>query len=59
MYVFNERERERVHMSWGEGQGQRESQAGYMLSVEPDLGLDPTTLGSWPELKSRVGHSTD
>ena len=26
-----------------------------MLSVEPDSGLNPTTLGSWPELKSRVG----
>lgn len=25
------------------------------LSVEPDSGLDPKTLRSWPELKSRVG----
>ena len=29
------------------------------LSVEGDAGLNPKTLGSWPELKSRVGRSTD
>ena len=44
-----ERERER----------ERESYAGSTLSMEPDAGLDPMTLGSWPELKSRVGHSND
>ena len=30
-----------------------------MLSTEPDVGLKPTTLGSGPEPKARVGHSTD
>ena len=30
-----------------------------MLSVEPNMGLDPVTLGSWPEPKSRVRHSSD
>ena len=29
-----------------------------MLSAEPDMGLDPTTLESWPEPKSRVEHLT-
>ena len=26
-----------------------------MLSSEPDMGLNPTTLGSWPEPKLRFG----
>ena len=30
-----------------------------MLSVGPSMGLDPMTLGSWPELKSRVRRSTN
>ena len=30
-----------------------------MLSMEPGLGLDLTTLRSWPEPKSRVGCSTN
>ena len=42
-----------------QGQRERESQAGFTLSAEPDAGLDPTTLRSRPELKSRVGYSTD
>ena len=33
-------------MSGAEGQRERESQAGSMLSVEPDAGLDHMTLGS-------------
>ena len=32
---------------------------GSMLIVEPHVGLNPTTLGSLPEPKSRVSHSTD
>ena len=36
------------------GTGERESQAGSTLSTEPDARLDPLTLGSWPEPKSRV-----
>ena len=42
-----------------ERQRERESQAGSTLSAEPDVGLHPTTLGSWPELKSRYGRSTN
>lgn len=40
-----------------EGRREKESQANYVLSVKPDMGLDPTTLK--PELKSAVGHPTD
>ena len=29
------------------------------LSAEPDVGLNPTILGSWPEPGSRFGRSTD
>ena len=29
------------------------------VSAEPDAGLNLTTLGSWPQLESRVGRSTD
>ena len=38
---FFEREIERER-----GDGQRESQAGSTLSTEPDVGLEPRTLGS-------------
>ena len=41
----------------GEREWMNESQAGSTLSTEPDTELDPTTLGSWPEPKSRVGSS--
>jgi len=45
---------------WGEGQREREreSQADSALSTEPDAGLDPTTLRSFPERKPRVGGIT-
>ena len=35
----------RKHTGWGgaEGMGKRESQAGYELSTEPDMWLDPVT----------------
>ena len=50
-------------MGEAEKEGARERipsrQAGSMLSAEPDAGLDLMTLGSLPELKSRVKHSTD
>ena len=45
-----ERERDR------EGEG--ESQAGSMLSTEPDAGLYSTIRGSRPDLILRVGHLT-
>ena len=58
IFIF---ERECAHMhEQGRGRGrERESQAGFMLGSEPNNGLDPMTLGSWPELKSRAGCSTD
>ena len=41
---------------WG---GRRESQSASLLSMEPNAGLDPATLRSWPKPKSRLGRSTD
>jgi len=48
-------------MSSGKGRGQREreSQAVSLLSFEPSVGLDLTTLRSGRETKSRVGYLTD
>lgn len=43
-----EREREREESTWGWGeaevQGERESQVDSPQSIEPDSGLNPTTL---------------
>ena len=44
IYLF-ERERERESMS-REGGAEREGEADSLLSREPDVGLDPRTLGS-------------
>ena len=41
-----------------EREKERESQAVSTLSAEPKAGLDPTTPGSLPALKSRIGCST-
>ena len=38
--------RERAHTSRGGEEGERECQAGSMLSVEPDVGLNLTMLRS-------------
>lgn len=39
----------------GRGRGrQEESQADYVLRPEPDVGLDPLTLGSRPELDDQL-----
>ena len=44
IYFFREAERE---SKVGRGaEGEKESQAGSMLSEEPDVGLNPMTLGS-------------
>ena len=51
VYSF-ERERER-----GGGGAEGEGQADSMLSMKPDARLNPMTLRSWPELKSRIKHS--
>jgi len=32
--------------------GLREGEVGFPLSREPNAGLDPRTLGTWPELKA-------
>ena len=48
--------RDRVNVSWEEGQRKRERIPGRLYAEhEPDVGLDPMTLGSWLELKSRAG----
>ena len=46
--LFLEREGESACAQGGgaEGEGERESQAESLLSVEPNMGLDPTTLRS-------------
>jgi len=46
----NKLEREKESMNGGgvEGEGEADSP----LSREPDVGLDPRTLGSWPEPKA-------
>ena len=50
---WRERERERERGRRRE----RKSQACSILGTEPNVGLDLMILGSWPELKSRLGHS--
>ena len=55
IFIF---EREYVSRGEEEREKESESQAGSTLRAEPDAGLDPTTPGSWPELKSRVRRST-
>ena len=38
---------------------ERGSSSRFLMSTETDTGLDPRTLRSWPELKSRVRHLTN
>ena len=59
LFFFNSRESERASRGQGQREGERESRAGSMLSMEPNVGLDPKPLGSRPELKSRARRSTD
>ena len=49
-YLFV-REREREHKQ-GERQAEGEGEAGSPPSREPNMGLNPRTLGSWPGLKA-------
>ena len=46
--ILFERESVRActHMSVGGAEGEAESEAGFMLSAEPNVGLSPRTLGS-------------
>lgn len=48
-----------MYYLWGEGRGRGNALADSALSVEPDVGLDLTTLGSGPLPKLRVGQLTD
>ena len=64
VYLFlRDRDRERQReTAWGgsEREGDRDSEAGSMLLAQtPVWGLNPQTMRSWPELKPRVGRSTD
>ena len=56
-YLFERRQGKRGRGR--EREREREPQAGSTLSTDPNRGLDPMTLGSWPESKSRVRHSTN
>ena len=54
--------RQRKYELGGQGaerKGETESLEGSMPSTELDVGLNLTTLRSWPELKSKVRHLTD
>ena len=55
LFVF-ERENARPSQGGAEVERGRKSQAGSTLSMEPDTGIDPMILGSWPELKWGVQH---
>ena len=57
LYLF--KENPRVQVGRGVRGRERESQADFLLSMEPSAGLDLNTLRSWPERESRVGHSID
>ena len=46
-------------MQVGEGEEERENQASFTPSVEPDEGLNLTTLRSWPEPEPRIRRITD
>lgn len=37
-----------------EWKAESEGEAGSLWSKEPNIGLDPRTLGLWPELKAAV-----
>ena len=59
-YFIREREREKERESTRrEGRGAEGGRETVKLSTEPDTGPDPTTLGSWPEQKSRAQCSTN
>lgn len=57
IHILFQRERVCAYTVEGERQRGRESSAGSMLGVKPDVGLGPTTPGSRPEPKSSVGRS--
>ena len=63
-FFLRERESEWVHAHGG-GQccrgrrGEKILIRLHTVSMEPEVGLDLTTMRSWPEPKSRVGHLTD
>lgn len=58
IYLLFERDRESKHAVGKEGQRER-SPSRFPLNTDPDMGLNPITLGSQPDLKSRVGHVTN
>ena len=57
LFSFRRREREKESEQGRGLEGERENLKKAPLSVEPDAGLDPTILGSWPQPQSRVGCS--
>ena len=61
MLIYFEREKTHSSVSRGEAEREERDNAKQALSFQhrADLMLDPMTVRSWPEPKSRVGHSTD
>ena len=52
----------KVYLFWGgrwQRQGERENPKQALLAWSPTWGSNSQTVRSWPELKSRVGHSTN
>lgn len=58
---LRERESERAcaHHRERQGEKEKESHSDSPLCIEPNVGLDPTTLRTQPEPKSRTRCSTD
>ena len=55
IYLFHrQRSHVRQRSQVAERQAEREEKAGSPWSREPDAGLDPRTLGSWPEPKAEA-----
>ena len=49
-------EKDKAWAGAGAGAEKEKNPQADSLSVESDVGMDPRTLKSWPELKSRVRH---
>lgn len=54
IYLFFERDRQRARRRGAEREEVRESQAGSVLSMDPDTGFNLATVRSRPESKASV-----
>ena len=46
------KKKKEIASQWAQVGGETKGEAGSLLSSEPDVGLDPKILGSWPEHKA-------